>query len=90
LSFAHAIEVELIEGLAGVAGGATQAHRELLLFAAGDFVADQQCDEIDVGHLGVDGLSVACIDGQSRMPDSRNCSGWPASSGMTFMDGYLL
>jgi hypothetical protein len=58
----QSFEVELLEGLGGAERGPTQAHLELLLLATGDLVLDEQGEELGVGELAVEGLTVAGIE----------------------------
>ena len=56
-------EVEALEGLGGIEGGAPQAQAELALGAALDLVVQQQGEELDEGGLLLDGLPVADLEG---------------------------
>ena len=76
IELGQALEVELLERLAGAEGGAAQAQGELLLLAAGDLVLDEQGEELGVGELGVDGLAVARLQriedaGQAQLLEMR-------------------
>ena len=73
----QALEVELIERLAGAKGGAAKAQGELLLLAPGDFVLDQQGEELGVGEFGIDGLAVTGLEriedaGQAQLLEMRS------------------
>jgi hypothetical protein len=56
-------EVEGLEGLLGVEGGAAEAHLELVLGAALDLVLEELGEELDVGELGLDGEAVSDFHG---------------------------
>lgn len=59
----QAIKVELIESFVGSEAGAAQPRGELLLLTPCNLVLDEQGQELGVGELGVDGLTVACFEG---------------------------
>ena len=61
-------EVELLKRLGGSELRAAQPHVELLALAPGDLVADEHGQEIGVGELGADGLTVALVQ---RIEDAR-------------------
>ena len=63
----QALEVELLEGLGGAEGGASQSQGELLLLAPGDLVLDEEREELGVGELGIEGLAVT---GFERIEDA--------------------
>ena len=56
-------QVEALEGLGGVEGGAPQAQPELALGAAFDLVLQEQGEELDEGGLLLDGLAIADLEG---------------------------
>ena len=56
-------EVEALEGLAGIEGGAPQPQAELALGAPFDFVLQQRGEEVDEGGLLLDGLPGADVEG---------------------------
>ena len=57
------VEVEALQALGGVDGGAAQAEGQLLLGTTFDFIFDQAGQEFDVGPLAVHGLLVAGFQG---------------------------
>jgi hypothetical protein len=63
----QALEVELVQRLGGAELGSAQARAELLLFAPGHLVADEQGQEVGVGQLALDGFAVA---GLQRVEDA--------------------
>ena len=70
------IEVEAFQRLLGAEGRSPQARGQLALLASGDFVLDQQREELGVGELAVDGLAVAGIErvedaGQAQLLELR-------------------
>ena len=61
------VEVELLEGFRGAEAGAADAQVELLVLASGDFVGDEQGEEVGIGDFVGDGLTVS---GLERVEDS--------------------
>ena len=57
-----AVGIEALEGLVADHLRFAQPLRELALIAAGDFILQQQRQEIRIGQLGVDGLAVSCFE----------------------------
>ncbi len=49
----QSIEVELLEGLLGAEGRATQARGELLLLTTRDLILNEQGDKVSVGQLQI-------------------------------------
>ncbi len=84
----QAFEVELLEGLGGTEGGAAQTQLELLVLAAGDFVLDEEREELGVGELAVEGLRLQASR-ESRMPERRSCLRCGTSSGTGFIVDLL-
>jgi hypothetical protein len=75
----QALEVELLERLAGAKGGASQPQCELLLLAPRDFILDEQGKELGIGELAVEGLAVA---GFERIEDAKTASALALSLGV--------
>src|SRR3990172_4543687 len=74
-------EVERLQSLAGVEGGATQAHRQLFLSAPFDFVFQETLQEVAVSPLLGDGLLGADFE---RVEDSRQPQGLELGDEMLF------
>ncbi len=68
----QAIEVETFQGFLAAEVGAAQPLGQLFLLAAGDFVLDQQPEEVGVGQVPVDGFAVA---GLERIEDAGPAQG---------------
>ena len=56
-------EVEAFQGLLATEVGASQALGEFFLIAPGDFVVNQQTEEVGVGQLAIHGFPVASLQG---------------------------
>ncbi len=65
-------EVEALEGLGGIEGGAAQPQAELALGAALDFVLQEHGEEVDEGGLLLDGLAIADVE---RLEDAGQAQG---------------
>ena len=56
------VKIELLDGLLRAEAGAADAQAELFLLSSGDFVLDEQGEELRVRESGLDGLAVSGLD----------------------------
>src|SRR5207244_12627436 len=72
VEFGIEAEVEALERLGGIEGGAAQAQAELALGAALDLVVQEHGEEVDEGGLLLDGLAIADVE---RLEDAGQAQG---------------
>src|SRR5207245_419088 len=72
VEFGIETEVEALERLGGIEGGAAQAQAQLALGAPLDFVVQQHGEEVDEGGLLLDGLAIADVE---RLEDAGQAQG---------------